>query len=165
MSGLSGVIIRPYANIDYAAISSYRLPDEQAIYTSMPVDVVEAFQKDSANQPFVIYVDQALVGCFALYTEPKGNVYTANEKALLLKSFSIDSRYQKRGYALRTLQILPELAKRLYSQKDEIILTVHYTNTPAQNLYRKAGFVDKGLRYEGEYGEEWIMHMDVKLKE
>ncbi|MGG1662975.1 GNAT family N-acetyltransferase [Brevibacillus sp. NRS-1366] len=158
MSRLTGVEIRPYTEKDYPNITKYSLPEEQAIYTSLPIAVIEAFQMDANNLPFVIYSGDDLVGCFALYTDQSGNVYTSNASALLFKSLSIDSRFQNRGYALQSLKSLTEMAKRLFPDKNEIILTVHHTNTPAITLYVKAGFMDKGLRFAGEYGEELIFH-------
>lgn len=157
--------IRPYTKMDNRKIANYSLPEEQALYTSLPLDVVEAFQQDPYNLPFVIYAETVLVGCFAFYTDPSGNIYTRNEKALLLKSFSIDSRFQNRGYALATLHSLPEISKQLFPDKQEIILTVHHTNTPARNLYEKAGFLDKGLRFAGAYGEELILHYALESGE
>jgi RimJ/RimL family protein N-acetyltransferase len=152
------LVIRPYKESDYTAISQYCLPAEQSLYTSLPVLVIETFQSDKYNQPFVIYSENHLVGCFALYTDKMGNIYTQNKKAILLKSLSIDSRHQKKGYALEALKVLPNLIIENYKDKDEIILTVHETNTPAINLYRKAGFVYKGEDYNGEYGVELIFH-------
>lgn len=150
--------VRRYEEKDFPAISQYDLPEEQAIYTSLPSLVVETFQKDIFNQPFVICTDEKVVGCFVLYTDCIGNIYTDNKNAILLKSLSIDSRHQKKGYALEALLALPELVKQQYIDKDEIILTVHETNTPAINLYKKAGFVYKGEDYNGEYGIEKIFH-------
>lgn len=157
----SGLVIRRYVENDYSAITEYCLPKEQAIYTSLPIDVLEAFKKDKFNLPFIIFLDDDLIGCFALYTNKEGNYYTGNENAIILKSFSIDSRYQNRGYALQTFNRLPEIIKINFPDKDEIILTVHHTNLPAIHLYKKAGFMDKGLRFDGDYGEELIFHFDL----
>jgi RimJ/RimL family protein N-acetyltransferase len=153
--------IRPYSENDYSAITKYCLPEEQAIYTSLPIDVIETFKKDNYNQPFVIFFADYLIGCFALNVNRAGNPYTSNENAIVLKSFSIDSHYQNRGYALKTLRLLPEISKLKFPDKDEMILTVHHTNIPARNLYIKAGFMDQGLRFEGEHGEELIFHFDL----
>ncbi len=150
--------VRAYAEEDYAQILSYQLPEEQAIYTSMPQNIVETFSRDERNLPFVVYARDNLVGCFALHTRQAHMYGIENPHALLLKSFSIDARYQKRGHALETLRALPDLTKQYFPDKNEIVLTVHYTNAPARLLYLKAGFLDKGLRYEGEYGEELIFH-------
>jgi RimJ/RimL family protein N-acetyltransferase len=157
----SGLVIRPYVQSDYSAITKYCLPEEQAIYTSLPIKVIEAFKQDKYNQPFVIYCNQYLIGCFALYITNAGNIFTSNKNAILLKSFSIDSRYQKRGYALTALRLLPKVIKQNFPDKNEIILTVHNTNFPAINLYIKAGFIDKGLRFDGDHGEELIFHFDL----
>ncbi|WP_409176742.1 GNAT family N-acetyltransferase [Brevibacillus fortis] len=156
-------IIRPYEKNDYPLIMAYDLPEEQAIYTSMPVDVIEASQKNSDQQPYVIFGQGHLIGCFALFTPHTGNPYTPNDQAIIFKSFSIDSRHQKKGYALKALQSLPDIAREYYPMRDEIVLTVHHTNTPAIQLYKKAGFVDQGLRFAGEYGEELIFYLDLTV--
>ncbi|MED4780574.1 GNAT family N-acetyltransferase [Brevibacillus choshinensis] len=162
MTSKKEIIIRSYSEKDEGAIRQYCLPEEQAIYTSLPTDIIKTFQEDLHNQPYVIYADDQLVGCFVLYTAPSGNLYTSSEHALIFKSFSIDARHQKKGYAYETLRSLGEIAKQSFPDKNEILLTVHHTNIPAINLYLKAGFVDKGLRYAGTHGEELIMHLEWK---
>lgn len=159
----SGLVIRPFVEND-SAVRKYCLPTEQAIFTSLPIKVIEAFKKDKDKQPFFIYFNDFLIGFFALYTNKTSNYYSSNEHAILLKSFSIDSRFQKRGHALNTLRILPEIINLNFPDKDEIILTVHHTNIPAINLYIKAGFIDKGMRFEGDFGEELIFHFDLDRK-
>jgi RimJ/RimL family protein N-acetyltransferase len=128
----------------------------------LPTDIIETFQEDPHNQPYVICADDQVVGCFVFYTASSGNLYTNNEHALIFKSFSIDARHQKKGYAYETLRSLAEIAVQSFPDKNEIILTVHHTNIPAIHLYLKAGFVDKGLRYAGTHGEELIMHLEWK---
>ncbi|USK81170.1 GNAT family protein [Peribacillus frigoritolerans] len=155
---MAGLIIRPFMESDLEALSNYCLPIEQAIYTSLPLKVIEDFRKDKYNLPMVIYLDEDLIGCFALYIDKAGNQYTSNENAILLKSFSLDLRHQKKGLAFKTLKVLPDMIKLSHPDKDEIILTVHHTNVPAINLYKKAGFIDKGYRFNGEEGEEFIFH-------
>ncbi|ANX11419.1 GNAT family N-acetyltransferase [Fictibacillus arsenicus] len=156
--------VRRFEDADFETINQYTLPDEQAIYTSIPSLIVETFRADKCNEPFVICSEGHVVGWFALYTDQSGNIYTNNEKAILLKSLSIDARHQKKGYALEALRGLPNLVKEQYKDKDEIILTVHETNSPAINLYKKAGFVYKGENYDGEYGIELIFHQDLLKK-
>ncbi len=150
-----------YESKDFQASMDYCLPPEQSLFTSMPYEVLETFQSDAFNQPFVIYFDQQLVGWFALYTDEIGNIYTTNRKAILLKSFSIDARFQKRGFALNSLRLLPNIVRQHYKGKNEIILTVHETNDAAISLYRKAEFLHKGESYNGEYGIELIFRMSL----
>jgi ribosomal protein S18 acetylase RimI-like enzyme len=157
----NGLVIRPFVETD-SAINNYCLHPEHALFTSLPITVVDTFKKDEFNQPFVIYFNEHLIGFFALYTNKTGNIYTGNENSILFKSFSIDSRFQNKGHALTTLNILPELIKLNFPTKNEILLTVHHTNIPAINLYIKAGFIDNGLRFEGDYGKELIFHFDLE---
>ncbi|MDR7071466.1 GNAT family N-acetyltransferase [Fictibacillus barbaricus] len=147
---------------DLLSISEYDLPEEQAIFTTIPSQVIETFKLDKWNQPYVVLADDDLAGFFVLYGDPSGNFYTDNKKAIVFKSFSIDLRHQKKGYALQTLEILPALIKEKYPDKDEILLTVHHTNTPAIHLYKKSAFLNKGIRYAGEYGEELVFHYEIK---
>lgn len=162
MTSKNGIIIKAYSENDDSAINQYCLPEEQAVYTSLPADITRTFQVDPHNQPYVIYADEQLVGCFVLYTAPSGNLYTSSERSLIFKSFSIDARHQKKGYAYETLRSLGEIAEQSFPDKNEILLTVHHTNIPAIHLYLKAGFVDKGLRYAGTHGDELIMHLEWK---
>lgn len=158
---VDSLIIRPFVENDTLAIINYSLPDEQAIYTSLPITVIEEFNKDIFIKPYVIYFSNLLVGFFALNPNKAGNVYTSNENAIVLRSFSIDSRFQRKGLALQAFRVLPDILKVNFPEKDELILTFHYTNLTAKNLYQNAGFMDKGLRYEGEHGEEWIFHYEL----
>jgi RimJ/RimL family protein N-acetyltransferase len=156
------LVIRPFEEKDRSAVINYSLPEEQAIYTSFPINVIEESKSDRFIQPYVIYFNRVLMGFFALNAKA-GNVYTSNENAIVLRSFSIDSRFQRKGLALETFSMLPEILKKRYPDKNEMILTFHYTNIPARNLYKKAGFIDRGLRYEGEHGEEWIFHYGLLI--
>lgn len=153
--------VRKYKDEDLEAVQQYCLPAEQALYTSMPLEVLNTFQNDIFNKPFVICYGNQLVGCFALYTDSSGNIYTNNKHAILLKSFSIDVRYQKKGYALEALRVLPKIVKQQYDDKNEIILTVHETNGGAISLYKKAGFKYKGENFNGEYGIEMIFRIGL----
>jgi hypothetical protein len=89
MSNKPGLVIRPFVDNDFSAIANYQLPEEQAIYTSLPIHVIEAHQKNPDYQPFVVYMDEELIGCFALHARSTGNLYTANENAIVFKSLFI----------------------------------------------------------------------------
>ncbi|WP_411501802.1 GNAT family N-acetyltransferase [Brevibacillus centrosporus] len=160
------MIIRGFRETDdYPFISQYQLPQEQAIYTSTPIEVIKTFRADPNQKPYVIYTGDQLIGCFVLNGHRSANIYTDERGSLVFKSFSIDARFQKRGYAYEALRALPEIAKQEYPGKTQILLTVHHTNTPAISLYQKAGFEDKGYRYAGTHGEELIFHLLVKEEE
>lgn len=56
------------------------------------------------------------------------------------------------------LEQLPLVVKGNFPFSDEIILAVNKENTAAQHVYKKAGFIDKGLRAVGKIGEQLILH-------
>lgn len=83
--------------------------------------------------------------------------YSTNDKAILLRAFSTDYRYQGKGYAKQALQLLPAFVKENFHEINEIVLAVNVRNEAAQGLYKKCGFVDEGVREMGPKGELIIM--------
>lgn len=101
------------------------------------------------------------VGLFALQTGDRVQEFTENENALLLTSFSINHNRQRKGYAKKSLALLQEFVQRYFPIKNEVVLAVNEKNIPAQNLYEKVGFQDKGLRRMGPIGQQIIMHLPI----
>lgn len=155
------VLLRHFEPSDFEAITKYCLPEEQAIYTSLPWDALKECENDQEQFPIVICAGEALIGFFVLHSGESANKYTLNKKAVIFKSFSIDKRYQGNKFAVESLHLLPSFTKNLLPHRNEIILTVHHTNIPAQNLYKKCGFLDNGFRYMGDFGEELIFHRSL----
>ncbi|GEB34796.1 MULTISPECIES: hypothetical protein [Brevibacillus] len=58
MTVANGFWIRPYEQDDFPAIAAYCLPEEQAIYTSLPVDVVAVSQANAEQRAFVVYGEE-----------------------------------------------------------------------------------------------------------
>lgn len=150
----------PYEEKYKIAITNYDLPKEQAIYTSYPIEALEQIESKQ-EIPVMILLDIEVVGFFILDGRRKVNHYTNNMNAVVFKSFSIDKRYQGRRIGEQSMNLLPTFTKKMIANKNEIILTVHHTNIPAICLYRKCGFVDNGIRYSGEHGEELVFHYDI----
>lgn len=57
--------------------------------------------------------------------------------------------------------LLEEFVKRYFPIKNEVVLAVNERNIPAQNLYAKVGFQDKGFRRMGPIGQQIIMHLPI----
>lgn len=142
------------------AVRNYDLPKEQAIYTSYPAKAIEQIESEQ-EIPVLILQENEVVGFFILDGRTKANQYTNNRNAIVFKCFSIDKRFQGKSFGEQSLKVLPIFTKNMIPNKDEIILTVHHTNIPAICLYRKCGFLDKGIRYAGEYGEELVFHYEI----
>ncbi len=159
-NSLEKIKLIPYEEKYRNAIINYDLPKEQAIYTSYPIEALEQI-KSEQEIPVLILLEKEVVGFFILDGRPKANLYTHNKNAIVFKSFSIDIRFQGKRIAEQTMNLLPIFTKKIIAYKNEIILTVHHTNIPAISLYRKCDFVDNGIRYSGEHGEEIVYHYDI----
>ena len=57
--------------------------------------------------------------------------------------------------------LLEEFVKRYFPIKNEVVLAVNERNIPAQDLYAKVGFQDKGFRRMGPIGQQIIMHLSI----
>jgi ribosomal protein S18 acetylase RimI-like enzyme len=86
---------------------------------------------------------------------------TNNQRALLLTSFSINYKYQKREYAKQALCTISNFIKDYYADINEIVLVVNSKNIPAQSLYKKCGFMDLGERRTGPKGEQMVLHLEI----
>lgn len=54
------------------------------------------------------------------------------------------------------MKILPAFTKEHFKYVEELILVVNHANIPAQNLYKKDGFADTGIRRSGKHGNQFI---------
>jgi ribosomal protein S18 acetylase RimI-like enzyme len=152
----------PYREKYKEMIQSFTLPSEQVQFTSDPGELLEKAKSDRTKNVIVILdYNQIPVGIFALQTGDRVQEFTENKNALLLTSFSINHNRQRKGYAKKSLALLPELVKRYFPVKDEVVLAVNEKNLPAQNLYKKVGFQDKGFRRMGPIGQQIIMHLSI----
>ncbi|EJS76417.1 GNAT family N-acetyltransferase [Bacillus cereus] len=152
----------PYREKYKEIIQSFTLPSEQVQFTSDPGELLEKAKSDRTKNVIVILdYNEVPVGIFALQTGERVQEFTENENALLLTSFSINYNRQKKGYAKKSLALLQEFVKRYFPIKNEVVLAVNEKNTPAQKLYEKVGFQDKGNRRMGPIGQQIIMHLPI----
>lgn len=99
-----------------------------------------------------------LVTFFDLHKNEGVKPYSDNRNSILLKAFSTDTYCQGKGYAKQALMILPSFIKENFNGINEILLAVNVKNEVAQELYKKIGFKDEGLRKMGKKGELIIMN-------
>lgn len=147
----------PYKEEYKEVIQTFTLPSEQVQFTSDPVELL----KKAKNVIVILDYNGVPVGLFALQTGDRVQEFTENESALLLTSFSINHNRQRRGYAKKSLALLQEFVQRYFPMKNEVVLAVNEKNIPAQNLYEKVGFQDKGFRRMGPIGQQIIMHLPI----
>ncbi|WP_042455479.1 GNAT family N-acetyltransferase [Neobacillus dielmonensis] len=140
-------------------IETYVLPEEQAQFTAQPLDALAVCEQDAERFPVLIFSNDSLAGFFVLHGWGGVQQYYDNEKALLLRAYSVNPSFQGKGIAQESLKLLPEFVKIHFPEKNEIMLCVNYHNTQAQHVYKKSGFQDRGLRAMGRKGEMFIFHL------
>ncbi|WP_263704286.1 GNAT family N-acetyltransferase [Bacillus thuringiensis] len=152
----------PYKEDYKEVIQTFTLPSEQVQFTSDPVELLEKAKSDRTKNVIVILDYKGIpVGLFALQTGDRVQEFTDNENALLLISFSVNHNKQGKGYAKKSLVLLQDFVQRYFPIKNEVVLAVNEKNIPAQNLYEKVGFQDKGFRRMGPIGQQIIMHLPI----
>ncbi|MEI4620224.1 GNAT family N-acetyltransferase [Bacillus pfraonensis] len=152
----------PYDEKYKEIIEVFTLPGEQIQFTAKPSDLLEKAKKDTTRNVVVITANQIPVGVFALQSGARVAEYTDNPNALLLISFSINYEKQGKGYAQKGLALLHDFVASYFSDKNEIVLAVNERNIPAQKLYFKVGFEDRGQRRMGPIGRQLILYLPLE---
>ncbi|WP_242235182.1 GNAT family N-acetyltransferase [Bacillus cereus group sp. BfR-BA-01316] len=150
----------PYKEQYKEIIQSFTLPSEQVQFTANPGELLEKAKNDrTKNVVIILDYNGVPVGVFALQTGDRVQEFTENKDAILLTSFSVNHNKQRKGYAKKSLALLQDFVKYYYPIKNEVILAVNEKNIPAQKLYEKVGFQDKGYRRMGPIGQQLILHL------
>ncbi|MFT8709283.1 MAG: GNAT family N-acetyltransferase [Sporolactobacillus sp.] len=146
---------------DYAReIDSYII--NQLDFTGTPKEALNLSKQDDERHPVLVFCREKLVGFFVLHGWGGAKRYTDNHYALLLRTFSIDSRYQGKGYGRQTVESLDAFVMHSFPDINEMILGVNHNNVPAQQLYLHHGFSDTGRRVIGRHGEQWVLSKVLK---
>ncbi|MFC4713295.1 GNAT family N-acetyltransferase [Planococcus dechangensis] len=140
---------------------SYELPADQKEFTMLPQDLIKRDEGNPEKHLVVIRARGEVAGFFELDESEDRQRYSDNPKALLLRGYSVNPKFQGRGIATGSLDALPVFLKEEFPGFDEVVLGVNARNTAAQNLYRKAGFEDTGRRVMGRKGEQFAMCLKV----
>ena len=142
-------------------LSDYHLSEEQSRYASIPLKAILECEKDSTRHPIVILYYGEPAGFFVLHGWVGVKAYSDNQDAILIRGYSVNSTFQGKGIAKESLLVLDSFVKRNFPSKKEIILAVNHKNIVAQHVYKRGGFIDKGIRVMGRKGELLIFHKDL----
>ncbi|WP_002147457.1 GNAT family N-acetyltransferase [Bacillus cereus] len=152
----------PYKEQYKEILQSFTLPSEQVQFTANPGELLEKAKNDRTKNVVVILDYNGVpVGVFILQTGDRVQEFTENKDAILLTSFSVNYNKQGKGYAKKSLALLQDFVKYYYPIKNEVILAVNEKNIPAQKLYEKVGFQDRGFRRMGPIGQQFILHLPI----
>ncbi len=150
--------IKPYQPTDKIALRNYQLEAEQIPYTALPHEWLQEHTITSDQQRFCIWSDDNIVGFFVLDAGTDRTLYSDNPRAVLLRSMSVDSAHQGKGYAKAALaqKVLNHWLLNYFPQCNEIIFGVNHANHNAIHFYRHCGFIDTGRTYMGIKGMQYI---------
>jgi len=141
------------------AVKNYQLSNQ--INSQHPEEVIRTSKDDPARYPVGIYDKQAnLVGFMCLHVGASPDFYDMeNENYVLLRSMSIDDRYQGQGVGTESLRFIFDfISKEIDSHITDVVLAVNEKNIGAQKCYEKAGFTPRPEKKMGRLG--WLIVMD-----
>jgi RimJ/RimL family protein N-acetyltransferase len=142
-------------------LENYYLTEEHNQFTSHPQNAIGLCEEEEGRAPVLILSDDQTAGFFVLHGWEGVKEFYGNQKALLLRSYSVDSSFQGKGIAKHSLKLLPSFVKEHFPEINEIILAFNLNNLVAQHVYKSSGFVDKGIRAMGRKGEMYILHLEL----
>ncbi|WP_273130816.1 GNAT family N-acetyltransferase [Bacillus weihaiensis] len=142
-------------------LSSFSLPEDQVIFTALPLQKLNNTANSSEISHMIILADEKPVGFFSLEEGEKRDKYTTNKKAKLLTAFSINFEDQGKGFAKKSLRLLPAFLYEQFTEINEVVLGVNKRNIAAKSLYLSSGFKDLGEVYEGLKGPQHILHLTL----
>ena len=145
-------------------LEQYKLPEEQEIFTAMPIEALNMASQDNNCYPIVILSGEVLVGFCVLHVGSDMTELVGNPQAILLRAFSINYEHQGKGYAKAALKLLPDFVATHFPEANEIILAVNAKNRVAHKLYEQVGFQDHGYRKMGVNGIQFVLHYRKETK-
>ncbi|MCD2137731.1 GNAT family N-acetyltransferase [Salinicoccus halitifaciens] len=154
------VKLKFYDDSYYDDLKAYVLTDEDAHFSARPLDVLESCLHDPRRR-MVLIIQRSVAGVFILQSGSVVKEYSDNPDALVMFSYSVDSRKQGRGIASGSFRKLDAFVKAHYGNVDEVVLGVNVRNKAAQHVYEKAGFKDTGRSFEGPVGRQIIMSRPI----
>lgn len=136
-------------------LEKFELESAQEQFTAYPQEILQTLV-DIERHYILIVQEQRVVGYFVLH-ENNGPLEIGNHnKALLLRALAVSKNEQGKGYALSAMKMLPDFIKKHFKNIEELVLVVNHANIAAQNLYKKSGFLDTGIRRSGKHGLQFI---------
>lgn len=142
-------------------IDNYHLADDT--FSRRPQESLLQTYQDKEFHRILAFNNNDLVTFFILDEGKDKYNYTNQSDSLLLRSFSTDSRYTRKGFALQTLKQLPGFVQEKFPHIRTIVLGVNERNVQAIQLYKKAHFTDTGKKYFGK--KDWQLIFELPIYE
>lgn len=162
MNQRADIRLREAVLTDSHLLEQYQLQDSK--YTTMPMKAATDSLRSLDIFPVLILAEDDLVGFFTLKTGVEVKTYTDEPNVLLLKSYSIDDRFQGKGFGKLSLQKVHGFVAEKFPGIKKVVLGVNKANIAAQLLYLKIGFLDTKRRIEGSLGVQFVLEMEIQEK-
>lgn len=152
------IALRFYHDNDKSHLN-YQLDEIQAQFSALPNHWFNDTRKTAYK--IVICFDNQPIGFFVLDNGDDKYDYTDDDKALLLRSMSINPTFQGNGFGKLALLSLNEFIKTNQLPCQKIVLGVNHKNTTAQKLYEKTNFIKTERTFMGIKGLQYIYELDL----
>lgn len=154
--------IREFIEADRAHLQNYILSEQQRVYSSMPLEVLDDALSDSNRTANVVVTGEgAVIGFFVLHKHYQHEGYDTPHEVVYVRSLSINEKYQGNGYGTAVAQNLPVYVQENFSAFDHLYLVVDGENAGAWSLYERAGFLHLATKEEGPIGKERLYYLDL----
>lgn len=149
-------------NFTHFPYLDYRLDEEQDKFTAIAPVALERLtqrnlQGDFSAFPITIFFERLPAGFFVLDFGNDKLDLSDNPNSVLLRSLSINPKFQGKGVGKNAMLKIPELLKNYFPQTTEIVLAVNEKNTVAAVLYEKCGYIFSSKTRIGTSGLQRIM--------
>ncbi len=146
----------------FTALTSYMLDEQQSQFSQIPLQVLnnsDIMEKKERFQYTILFQDQP-AGFFSLDFSSDRLEYSPETNTVLLRSLSVNPRFQGKGIAKAAMLQLPFFVKINFPSIVKIVFGVNAKNENAYQLYLKTGYVDSGHIYNGIKGTQRIMYRE-----
>ena len=140
----------------------FDLNEIQSHYSALPKLALERIEERNQNDDFFVYPvtvldGEHIVGFFVLDFGGDKFEFTANPESVLLRSLSINPKFQGKGIGSNVMISLDYFIKEHFHDCREIVLSVNERNTSALGIYLKTGYHLTGKIKEGRSGPQLVM--------
>ena len=139
------------------------MSEEHLQFTASPENALQRIKErnDGQKHPICIFENDQIAGFFVLDTSEDKKELTEYNQAFLLRSLSINPKFQGKGIAKEAMLLVPEFVKIHFPTCNEIVLAVNFENPIAYQLYVKTIFIDEGKTMNGRNGLQYILTQKI----
>ncbi|HSA50116.1 MAG TPA: GNAT family N-acetyltransferase [Yinghuangia sp.] len=136
---------------------------DQEQFSSRAARTLPVADRDPFRTPYAVVHDGHAVGFGVLDVQGYPDELAGEaQRAVLLRSFYVGARWQRRGLGGAAIRALPQVAHKLAPDAGVLLLTVNVRNTDAVRAYLAGGFVDEGRLYlGGEAGPQHVLRREL----